>query len=75
MKVEDCHVINTYSITLRDGVLQQDDNVKHLLSAGLVVVPARAWAIVTEARRDGWYEDHGGWDELDKLISTTTPTV
>jgi hypothetical protein len=32
------------------------------------LVPKRAWEIIVEARRDGWYEDHSGWRELDEII-------
>ena len=29
----------------------------------------RIVAIVKVAREEGWYEDHGGWAEVDKLLT------
>jgi hypothetical protein len=37
-----------------------------------VTIPARAWEIITEARRDGWYEESGRWDDLDAIIAAGT---
>ena len=35
----------------------------------------RIVAIVRVARGEGWYEDHGGWAEVDKLLTECTRSV
>ena len=35
----------------------------------------RIVAIVRVAREEGWYEDHGGWAEVDKLLTECTRSV
>lgn len=68
MKIENASFENTYPIRLVNGQFQPDQWSMALEQAGYVIVPKRAWEIVVEARRDGWYEEDGGWQELDDLI-------
>ena len=35
----------------------------------------RIVAIVKVAREEGWYEDHGGWAEVDKLLADLSTSV